>query len=105
MEIYEFFDEDYNKVVDMAEDLEELASKIVKCLNKAEKKEGNQGGEMNFRRGPRMRGGRGGGMGSYNMPPRMRGGMGSYTDVPPHMRGYVVRPEEEDWTYNERYNW
>lgn len=49
--------------------------------------------------------GRGGGQGSYNMP-RMRGGiMGGYTDVPPHMRGYVVRPEDEDWMYNERYNW
>lgn len=46
----------------------------------------------------------GGGQGSYNMP-RMRGGIGGYTEVPPHMRGYVVRPEDEDWMYNERYNW
>lgn len=104
MKIYEFFDEDYNKTVDMAEDIEELAGKLVKCLNKAEEREGNQGGDMNFRRSPRMRGGRGGGQGSYNMP-RMRGGIGGYTDVPPHMRGYVVRPEDEDWMYNERYNW
>lgn len=63
---------------------------------------GNNGGL--FRRSPRMRGGRGGGQGSYNMP-RMRGGIGGYAEVPPHMRGYVVRPEDEDWMYNERYNW
>ena len=105
MKIYEFFDEDYNKAVDMAEDIEELAAKLAKCLTKAEEREDNQGGEMNFRRRvPRMRNGRGG-QGSYTMP-RMRGGMGSYTDVPPHMRGgYIVRPEEDDWMYNERYNW
>lgn len=104
MKIYEFFDEDYNKTVGMAEDIEELAGKLVKCLNKAEEREGNQGGDMNFRRSPRMRGGRGGGQGSYNMS-RMRGGIGGYAEVPPHMRGYVVRPEDEDWMYNERYNW
>ena len=104
MKIYEFFDEDYNKTVDLAESIEELAAKLVKCLNKAEGREDNQGGEMNFRRSPRMRGGRGGGQGSYNMP-RMRGGIGGYVEVPPHMRGYVVRPEDEDWMYNERYNW
>ena len=50
MKIYEFFDEDYNKTVDLAEDIEELAAKLVKCLNKAEGREDNQGGEMNFRR-------------------------------------------------------
>ena len=88
MKIYEFFDEDYNKTVDMAEEIEELAGKLVKCLNKAEEREGNQGGDMNFRRSPRM-----------------RGGIGGYVEVPPHMRGYVVRPEDEDWMYNERYNW
>ena len=32
--------------------------------------------------------------------------MRGYTEVPPHMRGgYIVRPEEDDWSYNERYNW
>lgn len=103
MKVYEFFDEDYNKTVDMAEDLEELAGKLVKCLRKAEERD-PQGGEMNFRRSPRMRGSRGGGQGSFNMP-RMRGSMAGYPDVPPHMRGYVVRPEDEDWMYNERYNW
>lgn len=99
MKIYEFFDEDYNKTVDMAEEIEELAGKLVKCLNKAEEKEGNFSGDMNFRRGPRLRGSRG----SYNMP-RMRRGQGDHADIPPHMRGYVVRPEDEDWMY-ERYNW
>lgn len=39
MKIYEFFDEDYNKTVGMAEDIEELAGKLVKCLNKAEERE------------------------------------------------------------------
>lgn len=102
MKIYEFFDEDYNKVVDMAEEIEELAGKLAKCLNKAEEREGDQISKMNFRRGPRMRNGSGG-QGSYSMP-RMRNG-GGYPDVPPHLRGYVVRPEEEDWMYNERYNW
>ena len=46
---------------------------------------------MKFRRGgrsPRMRNGGG----SYNMP-RMRRG------------GYIVRPEEDDYAFNERYNW
>jgi len=101
MKIYEFFDEDYNEVVDMAEDIEELAAKLAKCLAKAEERE-NSGGEMNFRRrGPRIRGSRGGGQGSYGMP-RMRGG---YSNVPPHLRGYIVRPEDEDWAFNERYNW
>lgn len=102
MKIYEFFDEDYNKAVDMAEDIKELATHLVKCLEKADEKEENQGGEMNFRRrAPRMRSGRGGGQGSYAYP-HMR----SYAEVPPHMRGgYIVRPEEDDWSYNERYNW
>lgn len=104
MKIYEFFDEDYNKAVDMAEEIKELATHLVKCFGKAEEREGNSGGEMNFRRGPRMRGGRGGGQGSYTIP-RMRGSQMSYPEVPPHMRGYVVRPEDEDWMYNERYNW
>lgn len=99
MKIYEFFDEDYNKAVDMAEDIKELATHLVKCLEKADEKEENQGGEMNFRRrAPRMRSGRGGGQGNIQ-----RGG---YPDMYPHMRGgYIVRPEEDDWSYNERYNW
>ena len=102
MRIYEFFDEDYNKALDTAEGIRELADKLVKCLNKAEEKEDN-GGEVNFRRrAPRMRNSRG----SYAMYPHMRGGYNNFTDMPPHMRGgYVVRPEEDDWAYSERYNW
>ncbi len=104
MKIYEFFDEDFNVARDMAEDIEKLAAKLVKCFNKAEEREGDQSREMNFRRGPRMRGGRAGGQGSYNMP-NMRNYMDGYTDIPPHMRGYIVRPEDEDFMYNGRYNW
>ena len=105
MRIYEFFDEDYNEVVDMAEDIKSLAIKLAKCLHKAEEREGDLGGEINLRRGPRVRGGRGG-QGSYTMP-RMRGSMAGYNVPAPHFRGYVVRPEDEDWAYNsnERYNW
>lgn len=107
MKIYEIFDEDYNQVVDMAEEIKNIASHMVKCLDKAKERDEIQGGEMNFRRrAPRMRGGRGGGQGSFGMYPQMRGGQAGYTDVPPHMRGgYIVRPEEDDWMYNERYNW
>jgi hypothetical protein len=101
MKIYEIYDEDRNKLVDMAEDIKEMASNIVECLDKAEKREDNPDGEMSFRRSPRMRSGR---SRSANYP-RMRGGQRSFTDIPPHMRGYVVRPEDEDWAYNERYNW
>lgn len=90
MTIFEFYDEEYNKTLDIAEDIKELAGTLVKCLNKAREKEDVRPNEMNFRRrGPRMRGG------SMNMD-------GGY---PPRMRGYVVRPEDEDLMYNERYNW
>lgn len=102
MKIYEFYDEDFMEVSDMANKIKEIATYMVKCLDKAEEKEGNSGGEMNFRRrGPRMRGGRS----NFIPTPQMRGGQGGFMDVPPHMRGYVVRPEDEDWAYNERYNW
>lgn len=105
MKVYEFFDEDYDKVVDMAEEIKELAIKLTSCLNKAEERD-EKVGETNFRRNaPRMRRGRGGSQ-SYAMYPHMRGGSSRLTDVPPHMRGgYMVSPEEEEWVANERYNW
>ena len=90
MKVYEFIEEDYSKAIDTAEEIKELANKLIKCFDKAEENEDFRGGEMNFRRSPHMRGGR---VSSKN---RM---------TPPHLRGYVVRPEEEDWSYNERYNW
>ncbi len=102
MKIYEIYDEDRDKLLDMAEGIQELASNMVECLEKAEKKEKGENlkSEMSFRRSPRMRG-----RGSYTMSPNRRGGQGGFMEVPPHMRGYVVRPEDEDWGYNERYNW
>ena len=88
MIIYEFQEEDYNKTLEIAEDIKELATHLVKCLNKGKEREAeNRLSNMNFRR----------------RAPRMRGGSGYGYE--PHMRGYLVRPEDEDPMYNERYAW
>lgn len=101
MKIYEIYEEDRKDLMDMAEDIQDLATNIVECLKKAEKREDTPDSEMSFRRSPRLRRGRS----RYTSSPSMRGSQISSRDVPPHMRGYIVRPEDEDWAYNERYNW